>query len=122
MSGSHTLRPAPAHCLKSSFPESIKEFGSYEHEIPVLLAWCATVNVTFLHHSLVSVGLALYGKQTQIWLGNMCKILYTRESCHGLTSGTQEAGCILPIFPFVPLGGILAFFGDRISCKNSACI
>ena len=53
-------------------------------------------------------------------LGDMYKTLYMRESCHGLTSGTQEAGCILPISPFVLLGGILAFFGDMISHKYSA--
>ena len=26
-------------CLKSTFPQAMQEFGSFEHELPLLLAW-----------------------------------------------------------------------------------
>ena len=31
---------------KNSSPKTIEEFGSFEHELPVLLAWCPATNLS----------------------------------------------------------------------------
>ena len=50
----------------------IREFWSFEQELPVLPAWPYNKHCTFLHHNPLSVELNLLckGKRTQVWSGN----------------------------------------------------
>ena len=56
-------------CLKA-----IREFRSFEHELPVLFAWHpAKKHCTFLHHNLMSVDwlCCTSDKPTQVWFSKI---------------------------------------------------
>ena len=65
--------PSPGVAFKKASLKAIREFGSFEHELPILLPWChANKSLTFLHHKLVSVNwlCCAVGEWTQVPLGN----------------------------------------------------
>ena len=56
--------------FKNTSLKHIGEFGSFEHELPVLLAWCLAVNTVL---SFMTTGVSILvllcrvGEQTQVW-------------------------------------------------------
>jgi len=76
-----TLTPNVA--FKNPFLKAI-EFRSFEHKLPILLAWPCNKCCTFFPHSLVSVDWLCWatGEWTQVWFGNNHTHTHTHTHTH----------------------------------------
>ena len=63
-------RPLPHTAFKNALLKPTEEFGSFEHELPILLVPCDEC-YTFLHHNLVSMDW-FYSAQVSrlVWFSN----------------------------------------------------
>ena len=78
-SWSCTCNPSPHRVIKHVSLKAIREFGSFEHELPILLSWPCNQHYTFLHHNPGSVDwVYCTGDQTQVWFSNN---ITQRTSC-----------------------------------------
>lgn len=93
----HPAALTPNVAFRNSSLEVIGESGSFEQELPVLLAWCpANKCYTFLQHNLVSVEW-LYcaaGEWTQVQFGNNFgnhkgTVIPNRDPTHGSSNSRR---------------------------------
>ena len=90
----------PKFAFKNPALKATGEFGSFEHELPVLLASClANKCCTFLHHNAVSVDWlsCVTGEWTQVWFGNISTLSDMKQN-------SLHAMYAVSIFIFMPKG------------------
>ena len=58
--------PAVTLSLATAPPKAIEEFGSFEHELPILLAWCPAMNAVLFFTTIGVSRLALLPTAEQI--------------------------------------------------------